>query len=118
MTEKKKKGKVTFRLLYIIRIAEVCKKKFIKVELEQAEKLANYESRANSQIDEIEVLKREEVKLSDDVSNLETEHKLVTNKINLIDDNLEEIKVEIEALKKTVDDQKLDKKEEEADQRN
>ena len=64
--------------------------------MNRQKKLANYESRGNSQIDEIEVLKREEVKLSDDVGNLEIEHKHVTNKINLIDDNLEKIKVEIQ----------------------
>ena len=101
----------------ILRIAEVCKNKFIKVEREQAEKHATYESRANKQIEEIENLKREEVKLSDDVTHLETEHEHVTNKISLIDDTLEEMKVEIRALKKTVDEQKVDKTEENTDLR-
>ena len=78
----------------------MCKNKFIKVEREQAEKHATYESRANIQIEEIDVLKREEGKLSDNVSHLEKEHKHVTNKITL----LEEMKVEIKALKKTVEE--------------
>ena len=77
----------------IIRIAEVCKNKFLKVEREQAEKHVAYESKANTQIEVIEVLKKEEVKLSDDVTTLETEHKHVTNKIGLIDDTLEEMRL-------------------------
>ena len=45
---------------------------------------------------------KEEVRLSDDVSHLETEQEQVTNKIRLIDNTLEEMKIEIETLKKPV----------------
>ena len=101
----------------IIKLTEVCRNKFNKVEREQAEKHAAYETKSNTLIEEIESLKREEVKISDDVTQLETEQRHVTNQIGLIDDSLEEMKLEIKALKIHVDDQKVDKKAEEADLR-
>ena len=42
--------------------------------------------------EDIEVLKKNEVRLSDDVTNLEAEYSQVTNKINLIDDALAAMK--------------------------
>merc|ERR1719318_1803590 len=55
-------------------------------------------------IEEIESLKKEEVRLSDDVTYLETEQNQVTNKIKLIDETLEEMKKEIKTLMKPADD--------------
>ena len=79
----------------------MCKNKFIKVEREQEEKHLRPHLSPG--------LTTEEVELSDNVTHLETEPKYVTNKISLIDDTLEEMKMEIESLKKTVDDQKEEK---------
>ena len=87
----------------LIKITEVCKNKFIKVEREQIEKRATHDTKFNTLIEEIEGLKKEEVRLADDVTHLETEHKHVANKISFIDETLEEMKAEIEALKKPVD---------------
>ena len=101
----------------IIKLTEVCRNKFNKVEREQAEKHAAYETKSNTLIEEIESLKREEVKISDDVTQLEKEQRHVTNQFGLIDDSLKEMKLEIKALKIHVDDKKVDKKAEEADLR-
>ena len=50
----------------------------------------------------IETLKKNEVQLSDDVSNLETERKHVANKINVIDIALSTVEGKIETFEKTV----------------
>ena len=49
--------------------------------------------------DDIEGLKKDEVKLSDDISNLEAEKDQVDKKINLIDKSLEEINKKFEEFK-------------------
>ena len=99
----------------IIKWTEVCRNKFVKVERIQAENHATFETKLENLSEEIEAWKKEEVKLSDNVTNLETEHRHVANKIDLIDDTLKELKGEIEALKKHVDDQIVEKKEEAID---
>ena len=87
----------------IIKLTEVCRNKFNKAEREQAEKNAAYETKFDNLIEEVEGLKKEEIKLSDDVTNLETEQRHVADKIGLIDDTLEGIKAEIEVLQKHIE---------------
>ena len=83
-------------------------------------KLANLENRRvedqtsiNNQVvkvsetvnEDIEGLKKNEIQLCDDVTNLEAEHKQVTSKINLIDNTLAAIKRNIEVLEKKDDNE-------------
>ena len=113
----------------LIKIAEVCKNKFAKVEREQAEKHLSYEKKLEvlenkgveryASIDDkvdhlscdIEELKKDEVKLSDDVSIIEAERKQVTETISIIDDTLSEIKVQINAFEKHIHENKLKQEE-------
>ena len=68
----------------------ICEKRFAIIE----QKMVDDQTITNNKIKEfnetlnedIEVLKKNEVRLSDDVTNLEAEYSQVTNKINLIDD--------------------------------
>ena len=48
----------------LIKITEVCKNKFIKVEREQIEKRATHDTKFNNIIEEIEGLKKEEKTMS------------------------------------------------------
>ena len=123
----------------LIRITEVCKNKFIKVEHEQAEKHANHENKMAKIYDEkftifenrldkletrrneeyvtidakvetltnnIEEYKKKELKLSYDVSDIETKRKQVDNKISLIDETLKRVNENLEAFKQSIDDDK------------
>ena len=84
---------------YEIRIEELEKEKSNKLNIIDA-KLENIS-------DDIEGLKRDEVKLSDEVSNLEAERNHVYKTINLIDETLQEIKIKFEEFKKQKDDEKI-----------
>ena len=86
----------------LIKIAEVCKNKFLEVQLEQAEKHANHEARFESINKDIENLKRDENKLSSDLFNLEAERTNLDNQILVIDKALKEIKEQID--KEHIDD--------------
>ena len=84
----------------IIKLTEVCRNKFSKIENKVSEKNSAYEARFKAMNEDIEGLKSDEVKLSDDVLNLESERTKVDNQIQLIDDALEEIKLQIDTFKK------------------
>ena len=95
------------------KLTEVCRNKLNKIEHEKVEnnkalerkfetmqkdsevlkkEQEAFEARFETIDKNIEDLKKEEVKLLDDVSNLESEREKVSNHINLIDEALEEIK--------------------------
>ena len=99
----------------LIKVAEVCKNKFIKVETrindfekERFSKFAIIDKKLDNHSEDIEVLKKDEVKLSDDVSKLEAEREQVANKILEIDETLEEIKNKIEVSKMRTDDENFE----------
>ena len=62
-----------------------------KIEKGNLEKCTNYETKLDGVIFGIKCLKKEEIKLSEDVSNLETEKKQVLKMIDLIDSTLKAI---------------------------
>ena len=93
----------------------MCKNKFIKVETrihdlekERFSKFAKIDEKLDNHSKDIEVLKKDEVKLSDDVSKLEAEREQVANKILEIDETLEEIKNRIEVSKMRTDDENFE----------
>ena len=46
--------------------------------------------------EDVENLRKEQIKLSDDVTNLEAEHDYVTEKLNIVDGYLDKVKMEID----------------------
>ena len=66
----------------IIKLTEACKNKLGKIDREHSEKYAKLETKLESSIYNIEHLKKEEVKLSNDVSNLKTEKSQVMKEID------------------------------------
>ena len=92
----------------LIRVTEVCKKKFIKIETDDGLKITKQENKFAKLDYDIENLKKDQVKISDDVTHLETEHDHVTKTIKSIDDALENIRKEIDVKDKHVDLEKAD----------
>ena len=88
----------------IIKLTEVCKNKFAKVENENVKKNLMQQEKCEALNEDIEGLKKEQVKLSDDVTHLEVERDHVNKKIDTIDDALETIKKEIGNLKGNIDE--------------
>jgi chromosome segregation ATPase len=77
---------------------EIFKNKVGKIEHDVSEKYAIYDAKFEILGEDIVDLKKDELKLSDDVSNLQTEHRNARVKINLIDDALQEMNDKIKAL--------------------
>ena len=73
----------------LIRVTEVCKKKFIKIETDDGLKITKQENKFAKLDYDIVNLKKDQLKISDDVTHLETEHDHVTKTIKSIDDALE-----------------------------
>ena len=77
-------------------------KKLEVLENKGVERYASIDDKNDHLSCDIEELKKDEVKLSDDVSIIEAERKQVTETISIIDDTLSEIKVQMNAFEKHI----------------
>ena len=80
----------------LAKITDVCRTKFKNLEQEHVKKNEAYENKFMSVAEDLENLRKEQIKLSDDVTILEAERDNVTEKFNIVDENFNKVKKEIE----------------------